>query len=362
MKFINIAKKDFRKIIREKAFVFVIFSEFLVLSLSVMFASAITSVLTPSEMEIPRGLPVAVVGDDNFLNYLSEAGFTVQREDIFSAMVDYNNNRYAAVIVAENFSNIYLSTEPVKISIYMPEDMRAFILLSNIKKKLKELEVKIREERIKQAGEEVLQVNVISKNPEKKPLPVDIIYGILLPLLIISIAVMSGNLVINLVTNEIENKTYDTLLSSPIDVQTFVYGKTLVSMFLALLQIIMVIVILNMSRFTVSNPAVLIVLVMSYTLILISIAVISSAIAKTRDNAQNLFALFLFPFVAMILPFSFELISKIGFLINLMPIYLMASLASGNVNFEVILGVIITAVISVILFVLSCRVFRRVSP
>ena len=42
MKFINIAKKDFRKIIREKAFVFVIFSEFLVLSLSVMFASAIT--------------------------------------------------------------------------------------------------------------------------------------------------------------------------------------------------------------------------------------------------------------------------------------------------------------------------------
>lgn len=362
MKFINIAKKDFRKIIREKAFVFVIFSEFLVLSLSVMFASAITSVLSPAEMDMPRGLQVAVVGDDNFYNYLSEAGFTVQREDIFGAMVNYNNNGYTAVIVAENFSNIYLSSKPVKISIYMPEDMRAFILLSNLKKKLKDLEVKVREDRIKQAGEEILQVNVIAKDAGKKPLPMDIIYGILLPLLIISIAVMSGNLVINLITNEIENKTYDTLLSSPIDAQTFIYGKAVVSMFLALLQIIMVIVILNMSKFTVSNPLILIVLVMSYTLILISIAVISAAIAKTRDNAQNLFALFLFPFVAMILPFSFTLIEKLGFLINLTPIYLMASLSAGNANFEVISGVTITAVLSVILFLLSCRMFKRFAP
>ena len=358
MKFVTIAKKDIRKIVREKAFIFVIFSEFLVLSLSVVFATTITSVLSPSEMAIPSNIRVAVVGDSDFYEFLSEAGFAAERQDIFDAMINYNNNFYAAVIVAYNFSGIYEKKDLVRISIYMPEDMRSFIVLSNIKKKLKELESDVREERITYTDAEIFEVVVIEKS-DKKTVPIDIIYGILLPLLIISIAVMSGNLVINLVVNEIENKTYDTLISAPVEVSGFIYGKTLVSMFLALLQIIMVVLILNLGNFTINNPFFLIILVLSYTLIFISAAIISSAITKTRDHAQNVFAVFLFPFVAMILPFSFELIEKIGFLINLMPIYLMTSLSVGNINYDIILGVISTAIFSIIIFVLSCRIFRE---
>ena len=227
------------------------------------------------------------------------------------------------------------------------------------KKRLKELERDIREKRVVHTDAELFEVHEVIKDTEREIIPIDIIYGILLPLLVISIAVMSGNLVINLVTNEIENKTYDTLLSAPIDVSTFIYGKTFVSMFLALIQVIMVIAILNLGNFTVNNPALLIILVLAYTLILISIALISTALTKTRDHAQNVFAVFLFPFVAMILPFSFEIIEKIGFLINLVPIYLITSLSVGNINHEIVLGVIITIIFSIILFVGSCRFFKK---
>ena len=359
MKLITIAKKDFRKIIREKAFIFVIFSEFLVLSLSVVFAATITSVLSPTEMEIPSGLRVAVVGDDNFYEFLSEFGFAVERENIFDALIKYNNNLYTAVIVAEDFSNIYTGKDPVRISVYMPEDMRSFIILSNLKKRLNDLEGDIREKRIGYTNADIFEVEVLAGGNGREIIPMDIIYGILLPLLIISIAVMSGNLIINLVTNEIENKTYDTLISAPIDVSTFIYGKTFVSLFLALIQIVMVIVILNLGGFTVYNSALVVLLVLAYTLILISIALVSSALTKTRDHAQNVFAVFLFPFVAMILPFSFEIIEKIGFLINLIPIYLITSLSVGNIDFDIILGVVITAVFSIVLFMFSCRFFKR---
>ena len=357
MKFIEISKKDFRKIIREKAFVFVIFSEFLVLSLSVIFASTITSVLSTTEMALPPGFKIAFVGDDGFYDYFSESGLKLERRDIFDAMVGYNNNFYTSVIVAENFSSVENATSPVKISIYIPEDMRSFIIVSGLKEKLKALERDVRLKRIEQTDAEIFDVKVIAE--DKEAMPIDVIYGILLPLLIISVAVTSGNLVINLVTNELENKTYDTLISAPVTVSSFIYGKAFVSIILAVVQIFMVIAILDLGGFIINNSILLILLVLAYTLILISIALVSSALTKTRDNAQNIFAVFLFPFVAMILPFSFELIAKIGFLINLMPIYLMTSLSVGNISWSIVSGVVITIAFSAALFALSCKVFER---
>jgi len=96
----------------------------------------------------------------------------------------------------------------------------------------------------------------------------------------------------------------------------------------------------------------------SYAIIFISLGMISIKITKNRDEAQNLYGICMMPAFISLLPIPYELLEKTGFLINIMPSYLITRSAIAP-TYEILIGAALTGVFALILFFIAIRFSER---
>ena len=190
---------------------------------------------------------------------------------------------------------------------------------------------------------------------EEEPIPLDIpqstggsdfyefVYGLLIPLLVIMPAIISSALVIDLITEEYQNNTLETLLSTPIRANEIFWGKVAAALVLVPIQAGVWLFLLSLNGIAIVNAPQILAYVTLVALVLILVASITALYYRERTAAQFVYS----TAIVVLMLFSLALPDN--------PMNIIAKLATGSAGTEqwLVLGLIIAVVM--ILSVLTNR-------
>lgn len=130
-------------------------------------------------------------------------------------------------------------------------------------------------------------------NPNAKSTYFEFVYVVLLPLLLLTPAFISGGLMIDFLTEEIETNTLDLLLVTPLSMEDIVNGKVLLAVGLAPAQALAWMLLLMANGIMIYHIPYILFLVTSVTAILVLIGAGISILLKERGMTQMLYSLVL---------------------------------------------------------------------
>ena len=131
-------------------------------------------------------------------------------------------------------------------------------------------------------------------------------------------AFVAGSMVVDSLSEELENNTLETLLSAPVSLTMIVGAKIVAAILLAVLQCVTWLALLRLNRIALENVG----LVLALAVIVAGIITVASAfvatVFKTREQSQFVYSLFIL------------VAGSAGYLLDLAPIKLMTRLAIGD--------------------------------
>jgi ABC-2 type transport system permease protein len=231
-----IAKKELKGLYNEKTIVLAValqifvalFSSFLMVGLATMYNPDTLSQYSPYQYT------VAYSGNDSYLQDLLDAhgDFVVYGMDLSTGVANLKERKVSAVLF--HSSTGAESSDPVRLTVYtIQNDLQASVVQAKLKPVLLEYEAYLRE----------LRSDRLDQAPLHLEIPVtgtggmyEFVYGVLIPLLLFMPAIISGALIIDLITEEFQHNTLETLMATPVTFQEMVWGKVTAAMLLVPVQ------------------------------------------------------------------------------------------------------------------------------
>lgn len=292
-----VAKKEIKTIAREKTFLLVLLVQLVIASFSAFLIVGMFSYINPEAMQTYSNshVKLGIVGDDQrLLHYISEDGrIYIIKTKNFKEAVDmfYREEIDGILVISGNMDKI------IKLDIYLPKgDIKATLIIAYLKKPLERYEQYLRKIKAYGLREEIRKIVTYDISIPGKKTPssyFEFVYGILIPLLVMSPAFISGGMIIDLITEEKEKKTLDILLTSPISLKDVILGKALVCWVIIPLQVAAWLFILEMNGITINNKLFIISLSMLVGAILIFLGIILAIYQKTRGVSHLTYSLIL---------------------------------------------------------------------
>jgi len=118
-------------------------------------------------------------------------------------------------------------------------------------------------------------------------------YSVILPILMFFPAFVAGGMVIDSLSEEVENNTLQTLLSAPISIPQLVFAKIGAALILAAVQCSAWLVMLSINRIAIQNAAWVLILAVIIAGILSTLAGLVVVFLKDRERSQFVFSLVL---------------------------------------------------------------------
>ncbi len=275
--------RDIRLLLRERTFASILF--FLIFTAS--FASLVTYGLvflsSPQSVHF-TSLNVGVVGDCPILKSVIGGRSYDNLED---ALSDFSAGVIDAIV--------YLPKENVSgtnyVTVYLPKDeLVTFVAASFLKDKLEIYEAKLREAR----GINVVKLVVFSEKQVSYykgfSTAFKFIYVALIPLLVLTTAIVSSGVLIDSTTEEFETGSVEVLMSAPISMKKLLAYKLLSSGIISLSLTAFWILLLRVNSIEVHNLPIFFLSAASVYFIFNSIALLTSAHFKDRERSQLFFS------------------------------------------------------------------------
>jgi ABC-2 type transport system permease protein len=331
-----IAKKEFRGLMNEKTILLAILLQLFIALFSSFLMVGLTSMYDPSSLSkySHYRYSVAYAGNDSALltDLQTSPDFRVYRMDLSTAVAALGERKLAAVIYVPDTPAD--APDPVKITLYtVQNDLQSAI----VDVKLKDIFLKY-EQTLRQIRQGRLDV---------QPLPLHIpasagggdfyefVYGLLIPLLVFMPAIISSALVIDLITEEYQHETLETLISTPITFPEMVWGKVLACGILVPIQAGTWLVLLMVNGIAIQNVGLILLQVSVTSLILIMIGTLVALHYRERTAAQFIFSTGLVVVILLALAVPSN------------PLNLLTRLAVGSAGAEqwLVFGVVVAIVI-----------------
>lgn len=327
-----VMKKDLAGLSKERTIVLAILLQLFVAMFSSFLMVGLTSMYDPGALSrysrVRYGIGYA--GEVSPLEDLlgEDRQFRVYRMDLSQAVASLGERKLAAVIYVPDTDPD--GQDPVKITLYtLQNDIQAAVVEVKLKEVLLRYEEDLREMRV-----ERLDILPISLNfPENTRTSdfYEFIYGLLIPLLLFMPAIISAALIIDLITEEYQHHTLETLLSTPMMMTEVVWGKILACLILVPAQAGTWLILLTANRIPVQNIPQILIQVISFSLVLILIGAITALHYRERTSAQFIFSTAIVVLMLFVLAFPDN------------PLNLIALLATGVAGMEqwIILGAVL---------------------
>lgn len=288
-----IMKKDLSALSQEKTIILAILLQLFVAMFSSFLLVGLTSLYDPSSVGGYSGVEyrVGYAGEDSPLRELldSRDDIRVYAMDLSPAIAALKERQIAAVIYVPPSAPD--GPDPVTITLYtVRNDIQAAIINVKLKEAFTLYEEELREERSSRLA--VIPAGL--QFPEDEggvPSFYEFVYSLLLPLLLFMPAVVSAALIIDLLTEEYENRTYETLLSTPVTMVEVVAGKILACFVLVPLQAGAWIILLSLNGIPVAALPLVMAYVLVSSLVLILLAALTGLYYRERTGAQVIFSL-----------------------------------------------------------------------
>ncbi|PKL65962.1 MAG: sodium ABC transporter permease [Methanomicrobiales archaeon HGW-Methanomicrobiales-3] len=331
-----IAKKEFRGLISERTILLAILLQLFIALFSSFLMVGLTSMYDPSSLSKYSRFKynIAYAGNDSALyGYLEDSGdFRVYRMDLSTGVAALEQRKLSAVVYVPDTAPD--SADPVKITMYtLTNDLQSAIVDVKLKDVYLKYETDLR----------AIRADRITEKPVPLAIPkaagggdfYEFVYGLLIPLLVFMPAIIASALIIDLITEEYQHDTLETLISTPVTFTEMVWGKVLACEVLVPVQAGVWIALLMINGIAIQNAGLILVQVSVTSFILILLGALVALHYRERTAAQFIFstALVVVMLFALALPDN--------------PLNLLTRLAVGTAGMEqwIVLGVTVAIII-----------------
>ena len=344
-----IAKKEFRGLFNERTILLAILLQLFIAMFSSFLMVGLTSMYDPSSLSKYSRYKynIAYAGNDSaLLGYLeSSPDFRVYPMDLSTGVAALKERKLSAVIYVPDTSP--LADEPVKITLYtLTNDLQSAIVDVKLKDIFLKYEKDLRQIRVDRLSEQPLPLQIPKTSGGGDFY--EFVYGLLIPLLVFMPAIIASALVIDLITEEYQHETLETLISTPITFSEMVWGKVLACELLVPIQAGAWLLLLMINGIAIENAGLILLQVVVTSLILILLGALTALHYRERTAAQFIFSTAL----VVVILFALALPSN--------PLNLLTRLAVGTAGPEQWLVLAATGGIIVILGYLTQKYAERV--
>lgn len=286
-----IAKKELKSLLSEKTILLAILLQLFIAMFSSFLLVGLASMYNPDSISQYSNIryPVGYAGESpDFQEYLKDSkDFVVYDMDLSTAVAALKERKLSAVIWVTDTPPD--SEYPVKITLYtIQNDIQSSIVSVKLKAIMLEYEDYLREIRSDRLTQKPVEITLPPSSPSSDFY--EFVYGLLLPLLVFMPAIISGALIIDLITEEYQQNTLETLISAADGFPEIVWGKIAACFILVPLQAAGWLMLLIANGIFISDPLPIILHVSAASLILILIGAFSALKYRERTNAQFVFS------------------------------------------------------------------------
>ena len=189
---------------------------------------------------------------------------------------------------------------------------------------------------------------------------VEIMYGFIVPFILLLPFFLASNIVTDSVVGERERKTFEVLLMTPITSSEVMLGKTLPILFFSLIQSVAWIILLDLLKVPIYNPLFMFTLLVFIGLGFIGIGILLSMFVDSTKEANSAITIILvFATFILFMPLFIKS-SYFTPILSYIPTVIMVKLASTpNISPDIIISALPTILISIMIFGFTVRYFRR---
>ena len=298
-----IAKKELRGLGHERTIMLAILLQLFIAMFSSFLMVGLTSMYDPAAMSQYSGYKynIAYTGNDSALRGYLDASrdFTVYQMDLSPAVESLKERKLAAVIyVPDTAPN---AVAPVTITLYtIQNDLQSAIVEVKLKEALLSYERDLRSARADRLTAEPVPVRIPGSQGAGANF-YEFVYGLLIPLLVFMPAFISAALAIDLITEEYQHDTLETLTSTPVSFTDIVWGKVLACEILVPIQAAAWLLLLMLNRIAIANIPVILLHVVLASSILTLLGALTALHYRERTAAQFIFSTALVVVVLFIL-------------------------------------------------------------
>ena len=310
MGFLALLKRELRSITREKTIMFAIIVQFFIASFSSIILVGIMAFYDPSSISdnthvrIRMGVIASGENVEPLLNYMDNNNISISIfPDIAAAERVFKRGRIDAImVVPESRGSV------VDMQLIMPElDAKKTVVFMLLDEPLKRYENYLRE-----ANSVELKYGDTGGKPHTT---YEFLYSLIVPILMLFPSLIAGSIVIDTVSEEFENKTFDTLVAAPVSLAQVVMSKMSAAVIAAAVQVVMWVGLLRLNGIVIQNAALVIMLAV---IIASAVSVVTAIVAlyfKDRERAQFFYSLVLVVLIGgsyFLNPSPFGLITRLA--------------------------------------------------
>jgi ABC-type Na+ efflux pump permease subunit len=300
-----IAKKEFRGLFNERTILLAVLLQLFIALFSSFLMVGLTSMYDPSSLSKYSRFRynVAYAGNDSqVLDYLTNSkDFRVYPMNLSDGVAALKERKLSAVIwVPDTLPD---AQEPVKITLYtLQNDLQSAIVDVKLKDIFLKYETDLR----------AVRADRLHDTPVPLSIPkgsgggdfYEFVYGLLIPLLVFMPAIIASALVIDLLTEEYQHETLETLISTPVTFTEVVWGKVLACELMVPVQAGAWILLLMINGIAIGNTGLILIQVSVTSFILILLGTLTALYYRERTAAQFIFstALVVVMLLALALP------------------------------------------------------------
>ncbi|MGB7789458.1 ABC transporter permease [Methanoregula sp.] len=286
-----IAKKEFQGLFNERTILLAVLLQLFIALFSSFLMVGLTSMYDPSSLSQYSHFRYSVgyAGNDSeMLNYLQDSrDFRVFKMNLSTAVAALGERKLAAVIYVPDTAPD--AQGPVKITLYTLEnDLQSAIVDVKLKDIFLQYETYLRQVRTVRITEQPLPLQLPPSNSGDDFY--EFVYGLLIPLLVFMPAIISSALIIDMITEEYQHDTLETLISTPVAFTEMVWGKVLACEILVPVQAGAWLILLMINGIAIDNAPLILLQVVVSSLILILLGALTALHYRERTAAQFIFS------------------------------------------------------------------------
>jgi ABC-2 type transport system permease protein len=331
-----VMKKDLKGLGHERTIMLAILLQLFIALFSSFLMVGLTSMYDPAALSqySHYQYPIGYSGSDSDLKKLLQAnqGLRVYDMDLSTALEALKERKLSAVIYVPDTKPD--AVDPVKITLYtIQNDLQAAVVDVKLKEVLTSYETELRQVRAARLIELPVPLDIPSTTGASSFY--EFVYGLLIPLLVLMPAIISSALVIDLITEEYQNNTLETLLSTPIGPHEILWGKVAAALVLVPVQAGAWLILLMVNGIPIAGAVPILMQVTAVAAFLILLGTITALYYRERTAAQFVYS----TAIVVVLLFALALPGN--------PLNVIARLAVGAAGPEqwIVLGLVSAAVL-----------------
>ena len=223
-----IAKKELRGLVNERTILLAILLQLFIAMFSSFLMVGLTSMYDPSSLSkySRYRYSIAYPGNESELLTSLQASpdFRVYQMDLSTAVAALGERKLAAVVYVPDTQPD--DQDPVKITLYtLQNNLQTAIVEVKLRDIFLKYEEDLREIRSDRLKQELIPLEI--PEPPGGGDFYEFVYGLLIPLLVFIPAIIASALVIDLITEEYQHETLETLISTPVTIGEMIWGKVI---------------------------------------------------------------------------------------------------------------------------------------